>query len=78
MKSDKRHLLIDGNIPAGKVCPWERQCWGRRHDYCPTAEAPRDVAFSCALARGLSSAGSETDEEKSKRYLSEYAAKKGA
>lgn len=64
----KRHLLIDGNIPAGKPCPWERQC-GLRHDHCPTAEVPRGVDFSCALARGLSSAGSETDEEKAARWV---------
>lgn len=44
------HGLVDGRIPAGTPCHHAAECQ-RRGDNCPTTERPRDVAFSCALAR---------------------------
>lgn len=42
--------LVDGNIPAGKPCPFLDEC-GLRFDRCPTPDKPKEVDFSCAAAR---------------------------
>lgn len=44
-------LLVNGRIPAGKPCPWATTCKHFMPGRCPSAEARRTVAFSCALAR---------------------------
>lgn len=42
--------LVDGNIPAGKPCPFLDEC-SMKFDRCPTPESTKPVDFSCALAR---------------------------
>lgn len=48
-----RNGLVDGNIPAGKPCPFLSRC-RRFDDRCPSPENPRPVPFSCACARAFS------------------------
>ena len=45
--------LVDGRIPAGQPCPFERTC-GHPLDRCPIVGRPREVPYLCALARGYS------------------------
>lgn len=42
--------LVDGNIPAGKACPWWKPC-NMKVDRCPSEAKPKEVDYSCALAR---------------------------
>lgn len=56
--------LVDGKIPAGKPCPFEKKC-GHPLPKCPVEGKPREVDFSCALARGLSLCKC-SDEERAK------------
>lgn len=42
--------LVDGNIPAGKECPFLEGC-NFKTGVCPTKENPRVKDFSCAAAR---------------------------
>lgn len=44
------HGLKGGKIPSGEACPFFHGC-RRRDGNCPTAEAPKSVDFSCAVAR---------------------------
>lgn len=48
-----RNGLVDGNIPAGQVCPFLEKC-AMKFDRCPTKESLKPVDFSCAAARGFS------------------------
>lgn len=43
-------LLVDGDIPAGKPCPFEHTC-KLRFERCPTSHNLKDIDFSCAAAR---------------------------
>lgn len=45
--------LVDGNIPAGKPCPFLKEC-KMVFDRCPTEDNPKNIDFSCAGARGFS------------------------
>lgn len=49
--SERKSLLVEGCIPAGKPCPFLEQC-GMKDNRCPTEELPRKVDYSCAVARG--------------------------
>lgn len=42
--------LVDGNIPAGKPCPWWSKC-SMKVERCPSEASPKTVDYSCALAR---------------------------
>lgn len=53
--------LVDGNIPAGKPCPWWGQC-SMKVDRCPSSTNLKTNAYSCALAR----LNSTIDSSKSK------------
>ena len=50
MAEARKTLLVDGNIPAGKACPFLDEC-GFKKDGCPTVEKPKVNSFSCAGAR---------------------------
>lgn len=42
--------LVDGNIPAGKPCPWWGKC-SMKVERCPSTTSLKPHAYSCALAR---------------------------
>lgn len=42
--------LVDGKIPKGNPCPFYSRCKMKTGN-CPTQEHPKEVNFSCALAR---------------------------
>jgi hypothetical protein len=42
--------LVNGNIPAGKPCPWWKSC-NMKVERCPSEAKPKEVDYSCALAR---------------------------
>jgi hypothetical protein len=42
--------LVAGKIPTGTACHMAKTC-NRIAPMCPTEEKPREVDFSCALAR---------------------------
>lgn len=48
--SDTENGLVDGNIPAGKPCPWWGNC-SMKVEGCPSDKNLKPRAFSCALAR---------------------------
>jgi hypothetical protein len=52
----------DGNIPAGRECPFADSCI----DSCPCNGAAFDKSYSCALARGLDLADRMVQERKAK------------
>lgn len=43
-------MLVDGNIPAGKPCPFAAKCT-MKVPHCPTEDNLKQQPFSCALAR---------------------------
>lgn len=43
-------FLVDGCIPAGKTCPFLKDC-GFKFEACPTPANLKDKDFSCAAAR---------------------------
>lgn len=48
--------LVDGEVPAGKPCPYLDAC-GLRNDNCPSEERGNlrmEHGFSCACARAIS------------------------
>jgi hypothetical protein len=45
--------LVDGDIPAGKPCPFADEC-GFRTERCPTEESRHAWEFSCGAARAFS------------------------
>jgi len=51
---NQRSLLVMGNIPSGKGCPFLDECkiweWNNR---CPTWVKPNMTEYSCAMARAL-------------------------
>ena len=53
MDYENANGLVDGNIPAGKACPFLSECNFKEHRLarCPTTEAPKQVDYSCAAAR---------------------------
>ncbi len=61
----KRHILVDGDIPAGVACPWHSEC-AYVFEACPTETKPRTIPFSCGAAR-LFAMGEESQERKAKK-----------
>jgi hypothetical protein len=45
-----RNGLVNGNIPAGKPCPFLSSC-KKKHDLCPTEEKLRGLPFDCREAK---------------------------
>ena len=52
---ERKSLLVNGNIPAGKGCPFMQECnlWSKEGSTCPTWAMPKVVEYSCAMARAL-------------------------
>ena len=53
--------LVNGNIPAGKKCPWKNQCIAEENGHCSREFAACAYGFSCASARAFDICKAEPD-----------------
>lgn len=51
-KEKNKSLLVGGNIPAGKACPFIKDCPGKSAR-CPSEDNLKEVDYSCAAARAF-------------------------